>query len=68
MRLDLIDRPYVYFIALLIVAWLTSGAMAVRSVSRIWLRHWNMKRYEFTLGIVHSRRKRIFLHNARIVD
>ena len=40
MRLDLIDRPYVYFIALLIVAWLTSGAMAVRSVSRIWLRHW----------------------------
>lgn len=27
-------------IALLIVAWLTAGGMAVRSVSRIWLRHW----------------------------
>jgi putative hemolysin len=27
-------------IALFIVAWLTAGAMAVRSVSRIWLRHW----------------------------
>ena len=24
----------------LVVAWLTAGAMAVRSVSRIWLRHW----------------------------
>lgn len=28
------------FIALAVVAWLTAGAMAVRSVSRIWLRHW----------------------------
>ena len=28
------------FIALALVAWLTAGAMAVRSVSRIWLRHW----------------------------
>ena len=27
-------------VALLIVAWLTAGGMAVRSVSRIWLRHW----------------------------
>jgi len=44
MRLDLIDRPYVYVIALLIVAWLTAGAMAVRSVSRIWLRHWTERR------------------------
>jgi putative hemolysin len=26
--------------ALVIVAWLTAGGMAVRSVSRIWLRHW----------------------------
>jgi putative hemolysin len=26
--------------ALLIMAWLTAGSMAVRSVSRIWLRHW----------------------------
>src|ERR1051326_6816519 len=27
-------------VALIIVAWLTAGSMAVRSVSRIWLRHW----------------------------
>jgi putative hemolysin len=27
-------------IALLVVAWLTAAATAVRSVSRIWLRHW----------------------------
>jgi putative hemolysin len=27
-------------VALVIVAWLTAGGMAVRSVSRIWLRHW----------------------------
>jgi putative hemolysin len=27
-------------VALLVVAWLTAGSMAVRSVSRIWLRHW----------------------------
>jgi putative hemolysin len=26
--------------ALIVVAWLTAGSMAVRSVSRIWLRHW----------------------------
>jgi putative hemolysin len=44
MKLDLLDRPYVYVVALLIVAWLTAGAMAVRSVSRIWLRHWTERR------------------------
>ena len=27
-------------IALVVVAWLTAGGMAVRSVSRLWLRHW----------------------------
>jgi magnesium and cobalt exporter, CNNM family len=27
-------------LALVVVAWLTAGGMAVRSVSRIWLRHW----------------------------
>ena len=27
-------------IALIVVSWLTAGGMAVRSVSRIWLRHW----------------------------
>jgi putative hemolysin len=37
--------PYAAFIiCLLIVAWLTAGAMAVRSASRIWLRHWAERR------------------------
>jgi len=27
-------------VALVIIALLTAGSMAVRSVSRIWLRHW----------------------------
>lgn len=31
-------------IVLLAVAWLTAGGMAVRSVSRIWLRHWAERR------------------------
>ncbi|MEP6493602.1 MAG: CNNM domain-containing protein [bacterium] len=31
-------------IALFVVAWLTAGGMAVRSVSRIWLRHWVERR------------------------
>jgi putative hemolysin len=30
--------------ALIVVAWLTAGAMAVRAVSRIWLRHWAERR------------------------
>ena len=37
-------HEYPLFIALLVVAWLTAGAMAVRSVSRIWLRHWTERR------------------------
>lgn len=44
MTLDLLDRPYVFVLMLLIVACLTAGAMAVRSVSRIWLRHWTERR------------------------
>jgi putative hemolysin len=44
MKLELLDRPYPFVVALLIVAWLTAGAMAVRSVSRIWLRHWTERR------------------------
>ena len=31
-------------IVLVVVAWLTAGSMAVRSVSRIWLRHWAEQR------------------------
>ena len=44
MRLELLDRPYVFVVMLLVVACLTAGAMAVRSVSRIWLRHWTERR------------------------
>jgi putative hemolysin len=36
--MSLLSLPLI--VALLIVAWLTAGGMAVRSVSRIWLRHW----------------------------
>jgi putative hemolysin len=44
MTLELLDRPYVFVLMLLVVACLTAGAMAVRSVSRIWLRHWTERR------------------------
>jgi putative hemolysin len=44
MIVDLVEQLYVFVVALLIVAWLTAGAMAVRSVSRIWLRHWTERR------------------------
>ena len=44
------------FIALALVAWLTAGAMAVRSVSRIWLRHWA------------ERQLRVFNANRDIVE
>jgi putative hemolysin len=33
-------------IVLLAVAWLTAGGMAVRTVSRIWLRHWAERRLQ----------------------
>lgn len=33
-----------FFLCLLMVAWMTAGAMAVRSASRIWLRHWAEQR------------------------
>lgn len=36
--MKLLSLPLI--VALVIVAWLTAGGMAVRSVSRIWLRHW----------------------------
>jgi putative hemolysin len=37
--------PYVMLaLCVLLVAWLTAGAMAVRSASRIWLRHWAEQR------------------------
>jgi putative hemolysin len=40
----LVERAYPFAIALVVVALLTAGAMAVRSVSRIWLRHWTERR------------------------
>jgi putative hemolysin len=43
-KLDLLGRPYIFVVTLSIVACLTAGAMAVRSVSRIWLRHWTERR------------------------
>jgi len=39
-------------LALVIVAWLTAGAMAVRSVSRIWLRHWAERRLRGHVTVV----------------
>ena len=33
-----------FLFCLIVVAWLTAGAMAVRSASRIWLRHWAEQR------------------------
>lgn len=33
-----------FLVCLVAVAWLTAGAMAVRSASRIWLRHWAEQR------------------------
>lgn len=40
----MIDFELPLLLALVIVAWLTAGGMAVRSVSRIWLRHWAERR------------------------
>ena len=39
-----VAHAYPFVIALMVVALLTAGAMAVRSVSRIWLRHWTERR------------------------
>lgn len=44
MMLQVLARAYPFAIALVVVGWLTAGAMAVRSVSRIWLRHWTERR------------------------
>ena len=35
---------YALLLSILVVAWLTAGGMAVRSASRIWLRHWAERR------------------------
>ena len=40
----MIQAPLI--IVLLCVAWLTAGGMAVRTVSRIWLRHWAERRLQ----------------------
>ena len=41
---SLIVHDYPLLIAMLVVGVLTAGSMAVRSVSRIWLRHWTERR------------------------
>ena len=40
----MIQAPLI--VVLVAVAWLTAGGMAVRSVSRIWLRHWAERRLQ----------------------
>ncbi|HKO16096.1 MAG TPA: CNNM domain-containing protein [Gemmatimonadaceae bacterium] len=42
--MTMLTREYLLIVALVLVAWLTAGGMAVRSVSRIWLRHWAEQR------------------------
>lgn len=44
--------PTVFFVCLVVVAWLTAGAMAVRSASRIWLRHWAEQRLRGAASVV----------------
>jgi putative hemolysin len=41
-----------FVVCLLIVAWLTAGAMAVRSASRIWLRHWAERRLRGAASVI----------------
>ena len=41
-----------FLVCLIIVAWLTAGAMAVRSASRIWLRHWAERRLRGAESVV----------------
>lgn len=44
---------YAVFVGcLLLVAWLTAGAMAVRSASRIWLRHWAERRLQGAASVM----------------
>ena len=45
--------PYVGFVVcLMLVAWLSAGAMAVRSASRIWLRHWAERRLRGSASVI----------------
>jgi putative hemolysin len=44
--------PGVFLVSLLVVAWLTAGAMAVRSASRIWLRHWAERRLRGAASVI----------------
>jgi len=39
-------------VALALVAWLSAGAMAVRSASRIWLRHWAERRLRGSAAVL----------------
>ena len=49
---EYIVADYPLMIALLVVAVLTTGSMAVRSVSRIWLRHWTERRLRGSEAVV----------------
>lgn len=41
-----------FALCVLLVAWLTAGAMAVRSASRIWLRHWAEQRLRGSASVM----------------
>ena len=41
-----------FLICLAIVAWLTAGAMSIRSSSRIWLRHWAERRLRGSMTVL----------------
>jgi len=41
-----------FIVCLVLVAWLTAGAMAVRSASRIWLRHWAERRLRGSASVI----------------
>jgi len=41
-----------FVVCLVLVAWLTAGAMAVRSASRIWLRHWAERRLRGSASVI----------------
>lgn len=41
-----------FVVCLLLVAWLTAGAMAVRSASRIWLRYWAERRLRGAASVI----------------
>lgn len=48
----MITSSFVLLGCLILVAWLSAGSMAVRSASRIWLRHWAERRLRGSSSVV----------------